>query len=256
MTPVAGNGPVPGWLTELATSARQLTVPADLRPPPAGGRRSAILILFGLGDDPADAAGLAAGAAGADLLLVQRSQSLRRHAGQPAFPGGVIDPDDDGPIGAALREAAEETHVDPAGVDVVGMLPDLYIPRTGYQVSPVLAWWREPVPVAPGDLAEIAAVARIPVAELADPAHRLMIRYADRASGPAFRAGSMLIWGFTAFVISQLLVLGGWEVPWNRDQFVELRSLPGAGAPDPGAGAPVPEAGAPDPGAGGQAQAS
>ncbi len=53
------------------------------------------------------------------MLLVQRSQSLRRHAGQPAFPGGVIDAGDDGPVGAALREAAEEAGVDPAGVDVV-----------------------------------------------------------------------------------------------------------------------------------------
>jgi 8-oxo-dGTP pyrophosphatase MutT (NUDIX family) len=135
-----------------------MTVPPGLRPPADGGRHSAILILFGDGQ------------AGPDVLLVQRSQSLRRHAGQPAFPGGVIDAGDDGPVGAALREAAEEAGVDPAGVDVVGVLPDLYISRTGYRVSPVLAWWRKPVPVAPGDPAEVTAVARVPVARgLADP---------------------------------------------------------------------------------------
>src|SRR5262245_40681727 len=94
----------PGWLLELAGTAKQMTVPDLMRPPRGGGRRSAILILFG------------AGSAGPDVLLVQRSQSLRRHAGQPAFPGGAVDADDDGPVAAALREAAEEARVDPAGV--------------------------------------------------------------------------------------------------------------------------------------------
>jgi len=211
VTPRADDGQVPVWLTNLARSAELMTVPADLRPPPGGGRRSAILILFGAGST-----------LGPDLLLVQRSQELRRHAGQPAFPGGVIDPDDDGAVGAALREAAEEAGVEPAGVDIAGVLPDLYIARTGFQVSPVLAWWRRPVPVAPGDPAEVSAVERVPVAELANPEHRLMIRYPNGGAGPAFRAGAMLIWGFTAFVISQLLVLGGWEVPWDNGNVVEL----------------------------------
>jgi 8-oxo-dGTP pyrophosphatase MutT (NUDIX family) len=216
---------VPGWLADLADAARGMAVPADLLPPAAGGRRSAILILFGPGlDGP-----------GPDLLLVQRSQSLRRHAGQPAFPGGVIDPEDDGAVGAALREAAEEAGVDPSGVQIVGVLPDLYISRSGYQVSPVIGWWREPVPVAPGDPAEVTAVARVPVADLADPAHRLMIRYPNGGAGPAFRAGAMLVWGFTAFVISQLLALGGWERPWDTGRVVELPDgLPGAPVRPPG----------------------
>ena len=188
-----------------------MAVPDEMRPPPGGGRRSAILVLFGT-DQPT----------GPDLLLVQRSQSLRRHAGQPAFPGGVIDPGDDGPVGAALREAAEEAGVDPDGVDIVGVLPDLYIERSGYQVSPVLGWWRTPVPVAPGDPAEIAAVARVPVTELASPSHRLMIKYPNGTAGPAFRVGTMLIWGFTAHLIGRLLALGGWELPWDTSQVMEL----------------------------------
>jgi 8-oxo-dGTP pyrophosphatase MutT (NUDIX family) len=206
----AESGQVPLWLRALARAAAQMTVPARLRPPASGGRHSAILILFG--DSPA----------GPDLLLVQRSQSLRRHAGQPAFPGGVIDAGDDGPAGAALREAAEEAGVDPAGVDVVSVLPDLYISRTGYRVSPVLGWWRKPVSVAPGDPAEVSAVARVPVAELAEPGHRLMIRYPGGQAGPAFRAGEMLVWGFTAFVIALLLAMGGWERPWDQDEVADL----------------------------------
>lgn len=222
-TAPADSGQIPVWLRELARSAGQMSVPAGLRPPAEGGRHSAILILFG------------DGTAGPDLLLVQRSQSLRRHAGQPAFPGGVIDDADDGPVGAALREAEEEARVDPAGVDVVSVLPDLYISRTGYRVSPVLAWWRKPVPVAPGDPAEIAAVARVPVAELADPAQRLMIRYPGGHAGPAFLAGEMLVWGFTAFVVDQLLAMGGWERPWD-DTVADLPSgmrLTGIDTPGP-----------------------
>lgn len=214
----------PGWLTDLARSAGQMVVPPALRPPPDGGRHSAILILFGNG------------ATGPDVLLVQRSHSLRRHAGQPAFPGGVIDAADDGPVGAALREAAEEALVDPAGVDVVSVLPDLYISRTGYRVSPVLAWWRKPVPVAPGDPAEVAAVARVAVTDLANPACRIMIRYPSGTAGPAFLAGDMLIWGFTAFVLDRLLALGGWEVPWDAARVVDLppgTALTGIDGPGP-----------------------
>jgi 8-oxo-dGTP pyrophosphatase MutT (NUDIX family) len=206
-----GAGPVPGWLADLAVAAERMLVPAEMRPPPGGGRRSAILILFGLTEMGAP-----------DLLLVQRSLSLRRHAGQPAFPGGVIDVDDGGPAAAALREAAEEAGVEPGGVDVVSVLPDLYIPRTGFQVSPVLAWWREPGPIKPGDPAEVASVARVPVAELADGANRLMIRYPNGFAGQAFRAGPMLIWGFTAYVIGVLLKLGGWELPWDTGHVVDL----------------------------------
>ncbi len=223
MTAARGDGQ-PRWLAALARSTDQMAVPPALRPPPGGGRHSAILILFG------------EGARGPDVLLVQRSNSLRRHAGQAAFPGGMIDAGDDGPVGAALREAAEEAGVDPVGVDVVAVLPDLYISRTGFRVSPVLAWWRRPAPVAPGDPAEVAAVARVAVADLADPARRLMIRYPNGDAGPAFQAGGMLIWGFTAFVLDRLLALGSWERPWDTATVADLppgTALTGVDGPEP-----------------------
>lgn len=213
-------GAAPGWLTALAAAAERMTVPAALTPPPAGGRRSAVLILFG------------EGSAGPDLLFVQRGPNLRRHAGQPAFPGGAIDAADGGPVAAALREAAEEALVDPAGVEVLAVLPDLYIPRSGFSVTPVLAWWREPGPVGPGDPAEVVSVSRVPVAHLADPANRMTVRYPSGPSGPAFQAGDMLIWGFTGLVLDRLLALGGWELPWDVSQVTLLPppvlSAPGA----------------------------
>ena len=130
--------PVPDWLSRLAAAATTMAVPEALVPPPSGGRESAVLILFG------------EAATGPDLLLVQRSPWLRQHAGQPAFPGGSIDPADGGPVAAALREAAEEARVDPAAVDVLAVLPELFITRSKFSVTPVLGWWRSPGPVGTG----------------------------------------------------------------------------------------------------------
>jgi 8-oxo-dGTP pyrophosphatase MutT (NUDIX family) len=191
-------------------AAAALDVPRVMRPPAVGGRRSAVLILFGDGPD------------GPDLLFIQRSEGLRRHAGQPAFPGGAIEEDDDGPVAAALREAAEETGLDPVGVEVLGTLPELFIAHTQFRVVPVLAWWREPSAVRPADIGEVAAVERIPVAELADPRHRVMLRSPRGRTGPAFHIGPMLIWGFTAALVDRLLALSGWERPWDATAIREL----------------------------------
>jgi len=226
--PLAADGDwsgVPGWLVELARSAATMEMPQAMRPPPGGGRPSAVLILFGDGPD------------GPDLLLVQKTPWLRRHAGQPAFPGGAIDETDTGPVSAALREAAEEAGVDPSGVQVLTVLPELFIPRSGFSVIPVLAWWRRPTAVAPGDPMEISAVARVPLAELADPANRLTTRHPSSGrSGPAFQVGDMLVWGFTAMLVDRLLAIGGWERPWDA---ATMHDLPpeivqaAAGGPDP-----------------------
>ena len=201
---------VPEWLASLAATAGQLEVPPLLRPPPAGGRPAAVLILFGLGP------------AGPDLLLIQRAADLRKHPGQPAFPGGAIDPADGGPVRAALREATEETGLDPAGVRVLAVMPELYIVRSDFRVTPVLGWWHSPVPVAPGDPAEIAAVIRVPVAELAAPANRIMIRYPDGQGGYAFRVAGLTVWGFTALLVDRVLALGGWEQPWDSSRLTNL----------------------------------
>ncbi|HYK28751.1 MAG TPA: CoA pyrophosphatase [Streptosporangiaceae bacterium] len=199
-----------------------MPVPLPLQPPPGGGRPSAVLALFG------------EGAAGPDVLLIQRAAQLRNHAGQPAFPGGAIDPADGGPVGAALRETAEETGVDPAGVRVLAVMPDLYIPRSGFRVTPVIGWWRSPVPVAPGDPAEIAAVRRVPIADLTEPANRLMIQYPAGQPGYAFRVAGMLVWGFTALLLDRILAIGGWERPWDTARVTALSAdeLPAGWPPE------------------------
>jgi 8-oxo-dGTP pyrophosphatase MutT (NUDIX family) len=200
----------PSWLRDFVLAAPRTEVPAQLRPPGDGARAAAVLILFGEGPQ------------GPDLLLLQRADTLRKHAGQPAFPGGGIDPGDDGPVGAALREAAEETGLDPDGVAVLATMPELYVSHSGYRVTPVVAWWREPSAVAVRDPGEVASVARVPIAELADPANRLRIRAPSGHLGPAFRVRDMLVWGFTAGILHRVLRVGGWELPWDERRIEDL----------------------------------
>ncbi|WP_116022640.1 NUDIX hydrolase [Thermomonospora umbrina] len=186
-----------------------MTVPAFLRPP-VEARPAAVLLLFGEGPD------------GPDVLLTQRAATLSKHAGQPAFPGGRIDPEDDGPVAAALREAYEETGLDPTGCDVVATLPELFLSFSGYRITPVAAWWREPSSVAPGHPGEVASVARVPMNELTDPANRLNVRHPSGFAGPAFRVRGMLVWGFTAMLLSSALQVGGWDRPWDTSRTEDL----------------------------------
>ncbi|WP_225849746.1 CoA pyrophosphatase [Streptomyces sp. HPF1205] len=214
--PVRADG-VPAWLEPVAVLADSVR-PEQLSrflPPDGEGRPSAVLILFGEGER------------GPELLLIERSAALRSHAGQPSFPGGALDPEDgdpdgDGPLRAALREAREETGLDPAGVQIFGVLPRLYIPVSGFVVTPVLGWWREPSPVGVVDPAETARVFRVPLSDLTDPANRATLIHPSGFRGPAFLVEGALVWGFTAGLIDKIVHYAGWERPWDQDRTVPL----------------------------------
>jgi 8-oxo-dGTP pyrophosphatase MutT (NUDIX family) len=204
---------VPAWLRPLVAAVGRTDAETFLRGrhvAPDDVRRSAVLVLFG------------ELAHGPDVLLIERSAHLRSHAGQPAFPGGGIDPSDDGPVSAALREAQEETGLDPDGVDILSVLPDLWVPPSANVVTPVLAWWREPSDVGAADVHEVAAVARVPLSDLVDPDNRLQIVHPSGLVSPAFEVADMLVWGFTAGVLDRLLELGGFAIPWDTSRVREL----------------------------------
>lgn len=209
----------PDWFAPLLTVVAQVQ-PHQLGPvgPLVGRelRRSAVLVLFAEG-----ATGPVGRSAGEpDVLLTERAESLRSHAGQVAFPGGALDPGED-PVTAALREGQEETGLDPAGVQVAGALPDVYLVASDFVVTPVLAWWRVPSPIAPVTPDEVAQVVRVPVAELVDPDNRFRVCHPRGNLGPGFTASGLFIWGFTAGLLDRLLHLAGWERPWD-----EARVLP------------------------------
>jgi 8-oxo-dGTP pyrophosphatase MutT (NUDIX family) len=215
----------PDWLDPLIAAAdgvRAEDITRVVPPPDVVARDSAVLIA--LSDD----------GTGPAVLLTERASTLRAHAGQVAFPGGATDPEDDGAAATALREATEEVGLDPSSVEVVKILPALFLPVSSYLVTPVLAWWRDPHPVRAlnSDEATIAVV--VPLQELADPANRFRVHHPSGYIAPAFEAGGLFIWGFTAGLLHFLLEIGGWARPWDESRVRELPALtPPAGTVEP-----------------------
>ena len=103
------------------------------------------------------------------VVFTQRTAHLADHAGQISFPGGRVEEGDEGPAGTALREAREEVGIDPAGVEILGELPD-YHTSTGYRVRPVVGWAEPPVAWSP-DPHEVAEVFEVPLAFLLETAN-------------------------------------------------------------------------------------
>ncbi len=148
---------------------------------------------------------------GGTILLTQRTQHLRHHSGQIAFPGGRVEPDDASPIEAALREAHEEVGLERDRVEVIGCLPQ-YLTGTGFRVTPVVGL------VLPGfeprpDPAEVASVFEVPLAFLMDPSHHQRRRVRLAAGERTFFAmpyrapgadDERFIWGATAAMLRNL----------------------------------------------------
>jgi 8-oxo-dGTP pyrophosphatase MutT (NUDIX family) len=218
---------LPDYLHRLIDAAGDLPLRHRMPLATATARRSAVLILFGEGP------------AGPDVLLIEKSQHLRSHAGQPAFPGGGVDPGDDFPVGTALREAEEEAGIDPGGVRVVATLQELFLPPSNRLVVPVVGWWDDPREVSVGDPQEVARVARVPLADLADPANRYRLRHPAGFVGPAFCVADMEVWGFTAGLLDAILEAAGLAQPWDTgdvrplpESAIRPYTLPGTGEDD------------------------
>ncbi|SEP65780.1 NUDIX hydrolase [Microlunatus flavus] len=204
----------PDWVGRLRTALHDDDRPwVDALRPARGARQSAVLALFG--DPPG-------GRSGPEVLLVERAHTLRSHPGQIAFPGGGVDAGDVDLADTALREAYEECGVVRDGVEVLGCLPPAHVRVSGFDVTTVVGWWRDPHAVAPGDPGEVAAVLSVPVADLVDPANRATARHPLGYRGPAFTVADHLVWGLTAHLLDAVLDLAGWSRPWDAAREVGI----------------------------------
>jgi 8-oxo-dGTP pyrophosphatase MutT (NUDIX family) len=205
---------IPDWLEPVARAAAEITaddLTAFVAPEDSDPRRGAVLMLFGPDHD---------------LLLTERAHDMRSHPGQVSFPGGTIDPGET-PREAALREAWEEVGLEPAHVEVFAELPELWLPPSNFAVTPILGWWHQESPVGVVDPAEVHAVYRVQLEELLDPEHRVSVRHPSGWVGPGFLIGpdhDVVLWGFTAGIVSRLLDFLGWTRPWDDRRVRDLPS--------------------------------
>ncbi|WP_300679947.1 CoA pyrophosphatase [Nocardioides sp.] len=206
----------PDWFAPVIEGARTITADRLTRftvPDGADPRRSAVLMLFG------------EGAQGPDLVLTERSHTMRSHPGQVSFPGGSLDPGES-TVQAALREAEEEAGIDPLSVEVVGHLPELWLPPSNFAVTTVLGWWSEDRELLPASVDEVHAIYRVPIAELVDPAHRITVISPSHGwRSPGFLIGpdkDVILWGFTGGIVERFLTHLGWIEPLPQAREVEL----------------------------------
>lgn len=203
---------LPGWLTRLEAGLQDESSrhrAAALRPG-IGARPAAVLALVGETEE------------GPDVLFIERALTLRTHPGQIAFPGGAVDAGDADRTATALREAVEETGLDPAGVVPLGSLAPAHVAVSGFDVTTVVAWWRTASPVSAADPLEVAAVHRVPVSRLIDPDLRVSVDHPSGYRGPGFMIDDLLIWGLTAHLLDGVLELAGWGRPWDDSRTTQI----------------------------------
>ncbi len=170
-------------------------VPSIL-PPDASRRQAAVLLpLFKNATDY-------------HLLFTKRTDTLRHHKGQIAFPGGSFEPADGDLLNTALRESYEEVGIQPEHVSILARLDDLSTFSTNYTISPFVGLIPYPYPFRPNPV-EVAIVFDVPVSVWADPAvGRSYLRTRDDGAtieDYEFYVNGQVIWGATARIVRHLL---------------------------------------------------
>lgn len=167
--------------------------PGTVLPPSRGLRAAGVLVAF----QP--------GRVGPELVLTKRSSRLKHHPGQIAFPGGKVEPVDDGPVGAALREASEEVGLPVASVQVLGVLPP-HETVTGFVCTPVVARIAGPFQPVP-EAGEVEEVFAVPLSHIARLSNYRIERRRWRGTWRSYWAvpyGPHYIWGATARMLRAL----------------------------------------------------
>ncbi|HEY7283164.1 MAG TPA: CoA pyrophosphatase [Actinomycetota bacterium] len=174
--------------------------PADLTPDL--GRPAGVLVPLIAGPEPLS------------LVFTERHADLSRHAGEISFPGGMSEPGDDDLAATALREAQEEIGVDPASVDLLGVLPPLPTFVTQIVIVPFVGLLRERPDYVPSPT-EIESIIEAPVARLAEIERQVQHEHDGRIwIGHAYDVDGKVIWGATGHILKGFLDLIRKEAPW------------------------------------------
>ena len=157
-------------------------------------RPAAVLVL--LIDDPE----------GPLLLLTERAAKLRNYPSNLVFPGGAVEPGDNGPVATALREANEEVGIDPDAVNVIGVLSPLALPATGFVVTAVVGWCSRLELTRAVNPDEVAAIVQVPLDEFAGTSIRVQRVGAEDGVRSPMSIDSTAVGAMTAAVIDVLFM--------------------------------------------------
>lgn len=142
---------------------------------------------------------------GANVLLTRRTDHLNDHAGQIAFPGGRLDPEDAGPRDAALRETREEIGLASKQIEIVSQL-DIYVTRTGFEVTPLVGLVKPPIDLK-ADPFEVAEIFEVPLNYFLEEGSRQVHSRVWRGQERRFFVypyKDYYIWGATAGMLNNL----------------------------------------------------
>ncbi len=140
------------------------------------------------------------------IPLTVRRAEMRSHAGEVSLPGGAVDATDGSHEAAALREAWEEIGLDRSLVRIAGVLDDVWIPVSNFELRPFVGTLDAQPTLVPHD-GEVAAIVELPLAALFDPEVVGMEEFESRGlriKAGAYRYAGHRVWGATALTLGML----------------------------------------------------
>ncbi len=166
--------------------------PVEVKPTPGASKAGVLILIFPRKGD-------------LSTILIKRTEYSGPHSGQISFPGGKTEKNDISQIETALREASEETGIDPDRISVLGTLTPLYIAVSNIEVLPVVGYAdRQPDFLI--DPVEVEYLIHISLKDLTGNSLRTEKKLSINGitiNAPGFEIQNEFIWGATAMILSE-----------------------------------------------------